>query len=255
MKSLPASLLCALSLLACDAAKPAPAPAAASARPVSAGGHAMRTSPGARTLSGTVAESLDAAGYTYVRLSTPQGDAWAVIPQTALTKGQPLTLDVQMVSEAFHSKTLDRTFDRLTFATLAGAGRAPTPPAAVAPPAGHPLSPSAQAPKNVKVPRAEGKNAKTISELWKARGALEGTTVAVRGTVVKFLPEILGKNWVHLRDGSGSAGGKDVDLTVTTQDTAAVGEVVTATGTVRTDQDVGAGYRYPVMLEAARLSR
>jgi hypothetical protein len=79
--------------------------------------------------------------------------------------------------------------------------------------------------------------------------------VAVRGTVVKFLPQILGKNWVHLRDGSGSATGKDEDLTVTTQDTAAVGEVVTATGTVFTDRDFGSGYTYPVILEEAKLSR
>jgi hypothetical protein len=207
-------------------------------------------------LSGTVAESIDAAGYTYVRLTTSQGDTWAAIPQTALQKGQPLTLDVQMVTEGFHSKTLNRTFDRLTFATVAGAQAAAAPAQPAAPPlsAAH-LSPAPQTPANVKVARAEGKNAKTVSEVWKARGALKGSSVAVRGTVVKFLPQILGKNWVHLRDGSGSAATKDEDLTVTTQDTAKVGDVVTATGTVHTDKDFGAGYAYPVILEEAKLTR
>jgi hypothetical protein len=254
VKSLPAALLCAVSLLACDSAKPASTPAAATARQAPAGSHPVTVSRSEGALSGTVAESIDAAGYTYVRLSTAQGDTWAAIPQTALKKGQSLTLDVQMVSEGFHSKTLDRTFDRLTFATVAGAARAPAQPAAVAPPTGH-LPPSPKAPANVKVARAEGKNAKTVAEVWSARAALKGSSVAVRGTVVKFLPQILGKNWVHLRDGSGSAATKDEDLTVTTQDTAKVGDVVTATGTVHTDKDYGAGYAYPVILEEAKLSR
>jgi hypothetical protein len=64
----------------------------------------------------------------------------------------------------------------------------------------------------------------------------------------------MGKNWVHLRDGSGTAG-KDNDITVTTGDRVAVGDVVTAKGTVRVDKDFGAGYAYPVIVEDAKLSK
>ena len=45
--------------------------------------------------------------------------------------------------------------------------------------------------------------------------ALKDVKVAVRGKVVKFLPAIMGKNWIHLRDGSGSTAAGDFDLTVT----------------------------------------
>jgi hypothetical protein len=65
----------------------------------------------------------------------------------------------------------------------------------------------------------------------------------------------MGKNWIHVRDGSGSAAGKNDDMTITTADTVAVGDVVTVTGTVKLDKDFGAGYAYPVMIEDAKISK
>jgi hypothetical protein len=72
--------------------------------------------------------------------------------------------------------------------------------------------------------------------------------------VVKFNPGIMGKNWVHLRDGSGKQEKGDNDITVTTQDMTSVGDTVVAKGMVRLDKDFGAGYAYPVIVEDARLS-
>jgi hypothetical protein len=66
---------------------------------------------------------------------------------------------------------------------------------------------------------------------------------------------VMGKTWIHLRDGSGSAAAKDNDLTVTTRSAVTVGDVVTVTGTVRADRDFGAGYRYPVIVEDATVTR
>ena len=79
--------------------------------------------------------------------------------------------------------------------------------------------------------------------------------MAVRGTVVKFTPSVMGKNWVHLRDGTGSAGNDTNDLLVTTQDKAAVGDVVTATGVVKTDVNLGSGYSFKVLVENATLRK
>jgi len=66
---------------------------------------------------------------------------------------------------------------------------------------------------------------------------------------------VLGRNWVHLRDGSGTAQDGSNDLLVTTKDTATVGEVVLASGTVHTDRDLGSGYAYKVLVEDATLKR
>ena len=75
----------------------------------------------------------------------------------------------------------------------------------------------------------------------------------MRGKVVKYNPQILGRNWVHLRDGTGSALDNTNDLLVTTADEAGIGDVVTARGVVRTDMDFGAGYAYKVLIEEATL--
>lgn len=107
---------------------------------------------------------------------------------------------------------------------------------------------------DVKVPKAAGKDARTVAELFAQRSALKGKTVSVRGKVVKYNPGIMGKNWIHLRDGTGAAG-KDNDVTVTTQDAAAKGDVVTVQGTVAVDQDIGMGTPYPVIIQDAKVSR
>jgi hypothetical protein len=85
---------------------------------------------------------------------------------------------------------------------------------------------------------------------------LNGKPVAVRGKVVKITPGVLGKNWIHLRDGTGSRAAKDDDLTVTTTDgTAATGDVILVRGVVGIDKDFGSGYTYSVMVENAKLSK
>jgi hypothetical protein len=62
---------------------------------------------------------------------------------------------------------------------------------------------------------------------------------------------IMGKNWVHLRDGSGKADDGSNDILVTTKAEPTVGSTATVLGTVRTNKDFGSGYAYKVMLEDA----
>jgi len=107
---------------------------------------------------------------------------------------------------------------------------------------------------DVKVPKATSPDARTIAELFAERAALKGKTVSVRGKVVKYNPAIMGKNWIHLRDGTGTAG-KDNDVTVTSQEEAKLGAVVTVEGTVAVDQDIGMGTPYPVIIQDAKVTQ
>jgi hypothetical protein len=109
--------------------------------------------------------------------------------------------------------------------------------------------------KDVKVPKATGPDARTVEEIVNGSAKLKGKTVAVRGTVVRFTSGVLGKNWAHLQDGSGSAAQNTHDVLVTTQDDAKIGDVVVAKGVVRTDLDLGSGYSYKVVVENARLQK
>ena len=101
----------------------------------------------------------------------------------------------------------------------------------------------------VKVEKAKGKDAYTVGELYAKSATLDKHTVAVRGKVVKVSRMIMGKNWVHLRDGSGDAAKGTNDIVVTSLEDPKMGEVVTARGTLHKDKDFGAGYKYAVIIE------
>ncbi len=108
---------------------------------------------------------------------------------------------------------------------------------------------------DVNVARATGPNAHTVAEVVSGRATLNDKPVLVRGKVVKFTADVLGKNWIHLRDGSGSASDGTNDVLVTTMDVAGVGDVVLVMGAVRTDRDLGSGYAYKVLIEEAKLQK
>ena len=107
----------------------------------------------------------------------------------------------------------------------------------------------------IQVAKASGANARTVAEVVAQAAALKDKPVKVSGKVVKFNGDIMGKNWLHLQDGSGSAAAKTNDILVTSAAPAKVGDVVTVTGVVRKDKDFGAGYSYQVLIEDARLTR
>jgi len=225
---------------------------AAALAAASLAGPATAATPQNGTLSGEVLEARSVEGYTYLRLRTATGETWAAVPTTTVRTGERVTLADPMVMENFESKSLKRKFDRIVFATVAGNEAAPA--AANAAPAAAPKAAPAPAPVG-KVAKASEADAKTVAEVSTSKAALKDRSVTVRGQVVKVNSGILGKNWLHLQDGTGKAADGSDDLIVTTTDAAAVGDVVTISGTVRTDVNVGSGYAYAVLVENARVRK
>jgi hypothetical protein len=218
---------------------------------------AAEAAPAPDVLAGKVLETMDAGGYTYLRVDTSGGPAWAAVEQAKVKKGSRVTVVGSVAMDGFESRTLGRRFDRILFGALQAEG-APAVPAAVSAAIAAQHASAASGPADtgpITVSRAAAPDGRTVAEVFAQRAALDTKPVAVRGKVVKFLPGIMGRNWLHLRDGTGSAEGKDHDLTVTTSETAAVGDVVLVRGTVRKDLDFGAGYAYAVLVEEAKLSR
>ena len=237
--------------------------------------------PGLVSVTGTVLETIDASDYTYMRLQTEGGEGWAAVTKAKVKKGQKVTIVNAMSMDGFESKTLKRKFDHLVFGSLGEPGVASASAAAVPASAGHapmisdhaPTAGSTPAMKeqmaaqhgqaaggpedtpDVKVPKADGANAKTVAEVWAERAALKGKDVVVKAKVMKVTSGVMGKNWLHVRDGSGSKEKKDNDLTVTTDAVAKAGDVVTVSGAISVDKDFGAGYAYPVILENAKIGK
>lgn len=202
-------------------------------------------------MSGKVAETMNAGGYTYVLIEDGGKKSWAAAPEFKVAVGDSVTLAPgAMPMENYESKSLKRTFDVVYFVDsvmVNGVGMSPTQPN-IAPVEGHPQVAVQPTQKISGVAKAD----KTVADIFAQKGSLAGKSVKVRGKVVKFSPEIMGKNWIHLQDGTGSAGNND--LTVTTSGMAKQGDTVVVSGVVVADKDFGYGYKYPVMIEDAAVS-
>ena len=205
------------------------------------------------TVKGEVLETMDSGGFTYMRLKSKDGELWTAVRATPVKVGTQVTVENGMTMKNFESKTLKRTFASIVLGDLAGAPKGPHGAAAAAPP--HAVAAQAPEASDVKVDKAKGANARTVAEVNAKSADLKDKPVVVRGKVVKYNGGIMGKNWVHLRDGSGAAGDGSNDLLVTTAEQAKVGDIVNAEGVVRTDKNFGSGYAYKVLIEDAKLKR
>jgi hypothetical protein len=111
---------------------------------------------------------------------------------------------------------------------------------------------------DLRIEPARGNNAYVISALSAQRQKLAGQRVRVRAEVTKVTPDVNGRAFFHLRDGTAGAGGagstgQAPDLVATAVVPPQRGQVAIFEGTLRTDVDVGIGYKYPVLLEGATI--
>lgn len=248
------------------------APLSSPAQPAAGGG---------QVVAGKVLETMNSAGYTYMLVTSGGLQQWVAIPETSIAVGAEIRYHPGMTMTDFHSKTLDKTFASIIFsAGLADAAAAPAPASAPAAAAAKksasfaaalqeeqqaaPLVPdkNAMSPGSsgavvpmveVSVPRAEGETGRTVGEIFAKAGELQGKTVRVRGKVVKVSRAIMGKNWVHLQDGTGNAMNNSHDLVFTGDADPAEGDIVVMEGVVAADKDFGAGYKYSAIVLDARL--
>ena len=231
-----------------QAAAPAESPAA---------GAAAASAQSAPMVTGPVLETMNAANYTYVRVKTDAGDVWAASSEFKVAVGDRVTLALEMPMENFHSQTLKRDFPLIYFTTRIGR-EGEVPPASPAMMSAHGQAAGAAAgagPATTQVtePIQPAPGGTTIATVWANRKSLAGKSVTVRGKVVKFNGGIMGRNWIHIQDGSGAAADGTNDLLVTSDAGAKVGDVITATGTVAIDKDFTAGYAYAVLIEGAKI--
>ncbi len=208
-------------------------------------------------IAGIVLEAIDSSGYTYLLIERDGFKDWVAIPELVVAVGEEVELEPGVQMGDFKSKPLNRTFERILFSggptdkynekRKASAHKG--------------VNMSEQAPgkkktdakvvEGLKVEKASGENSYSLSEVMLKKGELQDKIITVRGQVVKASTGIMGRNWIHLMDGSGEKG--DNKLVVTTKDSPDVGTVVTATGIFRNNVDFGGGYKYAVIMEEAAI--
>ncbi|MBP6808665.1 MAG: hypothetical protein KAX64_07665 [Chromatiaceae bacterium] len=96
---------------------------------------------------------------------------------------------------------------------------------------------------------------KSIADIYKEKAELAGKPVKLQGKVVKVNNNIMNRNFLHLQDGSGDPALGTNDLTITSEETAGMGDTVSVTGTLAVDMDFGSGYKYPLLLEKASITK
>ena len=189
-----------------------------------------------------VVDNMDASNYTYLKVKENDSEYWIAVPKMGVQKGETLYFGKSMEMKNFHSEALNRDFDSILFVDQVSKTPNETPSVP-----NHPKVTTAKEDVSVK-PVSGGK---TIAQIYADKSELSGKTVKVRGKVTKFNPNIMGRNWIHIQDGTGTS--DSYDLMITSKDIVRVGDVVVAEGTVAINRDFGAGYSYPVMIEDANV--
>jgi len=212
------------------------------------------------TVSGKVVQTMNAGGYSYILVEQADNTRqWVAVSEQPVKVGADMTFLPGANMGKFESRALKRTFDSIIFAEGVASGGEKG--AIVDPSKGQGVSPgskgaAADKGKKISVPKATGTNAVTVEEAYKNSAKLNKKKIVVRGQVVKVSVGIMNKTWIHIQDGTGSEKKKNHNLVCTSaSDMADVGDVVTINGTLIKDKDFGAGYKYAVIIEDAKVTK
>jgi len=207
-----------------------------------------------------VAEVIHTSNYTYLKVSDNGAENWIAVTRQEAAAGEVYYYDQALEMKNFNSKELKRTFETIYF--VQGISKQPI-TAAAAPTAGMGgmggMGGDAAAKhtgkialeKKVETVIAPVAGSVSIAQLYADKAKYSGKVIKIKGQVVKINEEVMGKNWIHIQDGSGDSG--NFDLAVTTLDGMKMDDVVTFEGTITLDKDFGAGYFYELIMEDAKL--
>jgi len=190
-----------------------------------------------------VVDKINAGSYTYLQVTENKQTYWIAVPAMQVELGETVYFSKFMEMKNFKSETLERTFNSILFVDDIRKSATPDHMKQVHSGA---MSVSKQ---NIKIEFLE--DGYTVEQIYAKRNELNGKLVEVKGKVVKFNPQIMNRNWVHIQDGTGNE--NDYDLVITTNSEAKVGDIIVAEGTVTKDKDFGAGYFFPVLIEKAEI--
>ena len=191
----------------------------------------------------TVKEVLNANAYTYLLVTEGEKEYWIAVPKSDVKIGKTYTYESGMEMKKFESKDLKRTFDSVLFVEGIVDPNAPVITEKTIDP--KTIINSTQLSKGITL----AKGAISLHDLFSGRDKLEGKTVILTGKVIKFMPEIMNKNWIHLQDGTSYNGFNDI--TITSLEKVKVDAIVTLKGTVVLNKDLGSGYKYDILIEDA----
>lgn len=181
---------------------------------------------------GSVMETITKGNYTYAKVKNKNKELWLATSKSKLHEGDQVEFLKGKVMKDFHSKGLDKTFKEIYFTSYVKV-----------------LSPASTI-SSIQAGAIE-KSDYSVSDIFKKHKELQNKIVKIRAKVVKFSPNIMQKNWVHIQDGTKHQ--KQYDLVVTTSSLVKPGDTVLVIAKVSLDRDFGHGYKYPILLEEGEI--
>lgn len=219
--------------------------------------------------SGTVISVKTSGNYTYIRLKEAGKKIWLATSPMQVSVGDPIEYTGGDVMKKFESKAMKKTFDEIRFVTrIRVVKNDPQSDNQAKASIAHPKSASKDGPKEsakenpMKSPVAavpqkgeikKGEKDITVEEIFSGREQLKDRVVTLRGKVIKVSKNILNKNWITLSDGTGTA--PDDRIVAVTTDLVALGDVATVTGILKTNVNLGGGYKYKVLIDESRFEK
>ena len=203
-----------------------------------------------------VVEVIQGSSYTYIKVKESTGEKWMAVSKQDVQTGGVYYYDEGLPMNNFHSKEIDRTFDEIYFVNtisttplekgamggmgaMDGAGEEESRMGKVI----------NEQNSTIKLEKQAGEI--TVAQIFANRNDYSGKEVEIRGVVVKVNEQVMGKNWIHIQDGSSDNG--NFDLTITSTELPAVNDEITVKGKVILNKDFGYGYSYEVIMEDAAI--
>jgi len=196
-----------------------------------------------------VEEVIQTSNYTYLKVTENGTENWIAVTRQEAQPGETYYYDKDMEMKNFESKELSRTFETIYFVQEISKEPIPAATMPMQSSANHKGKISVEKKAGISVAPSDGSI--SIAQVYANRNEYAGKVIKVKGQVVKINEEVMGKNWIHIQDGSGES--DDYDLAVTTLDGMKMDDIVTFEGTITLNKDFGAGYFYEIIMEDASL--
>ncbi len=218
-----------------------------------------------------VQEVLQASQYTYLHAKDAKTDLWLAVPSMHAKSGDTYYYEGGIEMKKFESKELSKVFESIILLeklnsepkedaivasdkpTSYAATESPATTAAAsqdgAPATGENYTRKATPPEKKEIKVTAAKGGISIADLFSKKESYSGKSVKIKGQVTKYTPAVMGKNWIHIQDGTESAG--KFDLAVTSSAEVKVGDQATFEGKISLNKDLGYGYFFDVIMEDA----
>jgi hypothetical protein len=196
-------------------------------------------------------KKLSGSKYDYLYVKENQENFWIAIQKKEIIVGDTYYYKGGLLKTNFESKELNKLFDKIYLVTnLVGKNHSNT--SISTDNSKMNFEQVASTKENIPMHTnkiIEHKGSMKIADLVKNYKKYTGKTVQISGECVKINPNIMGRNWIHLKDGSKN----DYDLVITSNSYVKEGSIITIKAVVTANKDFGAGYSYDLILEDGEL--